>query len=304
MIRFVVKRALSAILTLYIICTLTFFMMNMIPGGPFLSERTTDKILAITNAKYGLDQPLIVQYKNYMVNLFHGDMGVSYKRKGFTVVEIIAEKFPISARLGGLAIFCSLTVGVALGCAAAVNRNKLIDRIAMFICTLGIAVPSFVVGILLLYIFGVWWKILPTVGLTSPWHYVMPVFALSLQPMSYIARLLRSSMLDAIDQDYVKTARAKGLSRGVIIFKHVMRNSILPIITYLGPMTAYILTGGMVTEKIFSIPGLGKYFVDTVLNRDYMMIMGTTIFLAMLIIAANFIVDILYRVVDPRIQLN
>jgi len=303
-IRFIIKRVLSAILTLFIICTLTFFMMNMIPGGPFQSERTTEKILQITNEKYGLDKPIITQYKNYMLRLLQGDMGDSYKRKGFTVSQIIAEKFPVSARLGAVAITASVLAGVTLGCAAAVKRNKLIDRFIMFFCTFGVAVPSFVVGTLLKYVFGVWLHVLPTLGLKTPLHYIMPAFALSLQPMSYIARLLRSNMLDIIDQDYIKTARAKGLSRNIVVFKHALRNSILPIITYLGPMTAYILVGGAVTEMIFSIPGLGKYFVETVLNRDYTMIMGTTIFLALLIIAANCIVDIVYRFVDPRISLE
>ena len=304
MFAFIAKRVLSAILTLFIICTLTFFMMNMIPGGPFLSERTSDKIIAITNEKYGLDKPLIVQYKNYMLRLLQGDMGDSYKRKGFTVAEIISEKFPVSASLGLTAMAASVLIGVTMGCAAAVRRNKLTDRTIMFVCTLGVAVPSFVIGTLLKYVFGVWLKWLPTLGLKSGLHYILPAFALSLQPMSYIARLLRSNMLDVIDQDYIKTARAKGLSKNAVIYKHALKNSILPIVTYLGPMTAYILVGGAVTESIFSIPGLGKYFVETVLNRDYTMIMGTTIFLGLLIIGANCVVDILYRFIDPRISLG
>jgi oligopeptide transport system permease protein len=174
----------------------------------------------------------------------------------------------------------------------------------MFFCTFSWAVPSFIVGTLLLYIFGIWLKWLPAIGLKTPAHYIMPAFALSLSPMSYITRLLRANMLDVIDQDYIKTARAKGLSRNKVVLKHALRNSILPIITYLGPMTAFVVTGGVVVERIFNIPGLGKYFVETIMNRDYMMIMGTTIFLATLVITANFIVDILYRVIDPRIELQ
>lgn len=304
MARFAIMRVLSAALTLFIICTLTFLMMNMIPGGPFLSERTSDKIIAITNEKYGLDKPLITQYKNYILRLLQGDMGDSFKRKGFTVKEIIFEKFPVSAGLGIVAMAAALSVGSVLGCVAAMKRNKAADRAIMFFCTLGVAVPSFVIGTLLKYVFGVWLKWLPTLGLKTPLHYILPAFALSLQPMSYIARLLRSNMLDVIEQDYVKTARAKGLSRGAVIYKHALKNSILPVITYVGPMTAYILVGGAVTESVFSIPGLGKYFVETVLNRDYPMIMGTTIFLGLLIIAANCAVDILYRFVDPRISLE
>ena len=304
MVRFILRRFLSALLALFIICTLTFFMMFLVPGGPFLSERTSDKIIAIANEKYGLDKPILVQYKNYMVRLLQGDLGVSFKRKGFTVNEIIAEKFPVSAKLGAVAMVLAIITGVTMGCVAAINHNKFIDRFVMFFCTFSWAVPSFVVGTLLLYIFGIWLKWLPAIGLKTPAHYIMPAVALSLSPMSYITRLLRSNMLDVIDQDYIKTARAKGLSRNTVVFKHALRNSILPIITYLGPMTAFVITGGVVVERIFNIPGLGKYFVETIMNRDYMMIMGTTIFLATLVIFANFIVDILYRVVDPRIELQ
>jgi len=302
MSKFIVKRVFSALFTLFIVCTLTFFLMHMIPGGPFLNEKISDKMLAIINAKYGLDRPLFNQYLEYMGKLMRGDLGISLKRQGFTVNEIIAEKFPISAKLGGITLVWGVLSGILLGVAAGVNHNKAVDRAAMFVCTLGIAVPSFVVGTSLLYFIGERAGVLPTVGLSSPYHYVMPVIALSFQPMSYIARLMRSNMLDAIDQDYIKTARAKGLPRNKIIFKHALRNTIIPIVTYLGPMTAGVLTGGFVTENIFSIPGLGKYFVSSISGRDYPMIMGTTIFFAALIIFANMIVDILYRMIDPRIK--
>lgn len=304
MAKFFIKRILSAVLTLFIVCTLTFFLMNLIPGGPFMSEKTTEKTLAIINEKYGLDKPLTEQYVNYMNRLIHGDLGISYKRQGFTVNQIIAEKFPISASLGGCAMAFALVIGVSLGTLAAANRNRLIDRVAMVVCTLGISVPSFVIGTLLLYLLGVNLKLLPIVGLTSPLHYIMPAIALSAQPLSYITRLMRSNMLDVIDQDYIKTARSKGLSSRVVLFKHALKNSILPIVTYLGPMTAQVVTGGFVVERIFSIPGLGGYFVSSISNRDYPMIMGTTIFLATLVIAANLIVDVLYRVIDPRIKYN
>ena len=304
MVKFIGKRVFSAVLTLFIICTLTFFLMNMIPGGPFLNEKTSDKTLTVINEKYGLDKPLTEQYLNYMKCLLHGDLGISFKHQGFTVNQIIAMKFPVSAKLGGLAMLVAIIAGVTLGSVAAANRNRFIDRFIMFVCTLGIAVPGFVIGTLLLYQFGVHWKLLPFIGLKHPLNYIMPVLTLSFLPLSYITRLMRSNMLDALDQDYVRTARAKGLSPSAIIFKHVIRNTIIPVITYIGPMTAAILTGGFVVERIFEIPGLGKYFIDSITNRDYTMIMGTTIFLAALVITANLITDILYSIADPRIKLE
>ena len=304
MSKFLVKRILSALLTLFIVATLTFFLMNMIPGGPFQNEKISEKMLDIINEKYGLNKPVVQQYVSYMGRLLKGDLGISYKRQGFTVNEIIAMKFPVSAKLGGITMLWGLISGILIGVLAAVNHNKIIDRAAMFICTLGIAVPSFVIGTSLIYSLAINLGIFPYSGLGTPLHYVLPVIALSFQPMSYIARLMRSNMLDAIDQDYIKTARAKGLSTGKTIFKHAMRNTIIPIITYLGPMTAGVLTGGFVTERIFDIKGLGSYFVESIGNRDYPMIMGTTIFFAALIIIANLIVDILYHVVDPRIKVE
>jgi len=304
MAKFLIKRIFSALLTLFIVVTLTFFLMNMIPGGPFQSEKITEKMLEIINEKYGLNKPVFQQYLSYLSKLLQGDLGISYKRQGYTVAEIIALKFPISARLGLVTMVWGVVSGILVGVTAAVNHNKTIDRIAMFLCTLGIAVPSFVIGTSLIYLFAVNLGILPSSGLNTPLHYVLPVIALSFQPMSYIARLMRSNMLDAIDQDYIKTARAKGLSTGKTIFKHALRNTIIPVITYLGPMTAGVLTGGFVTERIFDIKGLGAYFVESITNRDYPMIMGTTIFFAALIIAANLIVDILYHVVDPRIKVD
>jgi len=304
MSKFLIKRILLAALTLFIVATLTFFLMNMLPGGPFQNEKISEKMLNIINEKYGLNKPLFQQYLSYMGKLVQGDLGISYKKQGYTVNQIIAEMFPVSAKLGAVTMLWGLFSGILLGVAAAVNHNKIIDRIAMFICTLGIAVPSFVIGTSLLYSFTINIKILPSEGLYTPIHYILPVITLSFQPMSYIARLMRSNMLDALDQDYIKTARAKGLSTFKTIFKHAMRNTIIPIITYLGPMTAAVLTGGFITEKIFNVKGLGSYFVDSIGHRDYPMIMGTTIFFAALIILANLIVDILYHVVDPRIKVE
>jgi oligopeptide transport system permease protein len=277
--------------------------MLMVPGGPFLSERTTQATLDRMNDKYGLDQPVYIQYGRYLQNALKGDLGMSYKRRGFSVSEIIAEKFPISAKLGGVAILCSILTGIPLGVLAAYRRNTWIDRVIMFFCTIGISFPSFVTSVVLLYVFGMNLKWLPTIGLNMPANYIMPVFALSFSPASYITRLTRSSMLDVNGMDYLKTARAKGLTEPVVLFKHALRNALIPVVTYLGPLVVFVISGGFVVERIFSVPGLGKYFIDSIGGRDYPMIMGTTIFLAGLIILANLIVDILYRVIDPRIKL-
>ena len=293
---------MMALLTMFIIITITFFIMFLVPGGPFLSEKVTQQMLDVMNRSYGLDKPVYIQFFNYLRKLLQGDMGISFKRRGYTVMEIIAEKFPISAKLGALAILLSLVMGVVLGILAASKRNKIADRIIMFICTLGIAMPGFVVATTLLYTFGMNLKWLPTIGLKTPLNYIMPVFALSLSPTCYITRLMRSSMLDVMGQDYLKTARAKGLSESKVLYKHALRNSLIPVVTYLGPMMTAVLTGSFVIERIFSVPGLGGYFISSINGRDYPMIMGTTIFLAALLIVMNLVVDIIYTIIDPRIK--
>ncbi len=303
MLRFLTKRVLMAIVTMFLIITITFFIMFLVPGGPFLGEKVSPQMMAIMEKAYGLNDPVPVQYQRYMKKLItEGDMGISFKRKGYSVVEIIGEKFPVSARLGGWAILTGVLLGVPMGVFAAYRRNKIADRIIMFVCTLGIALPSFVVATTLLYFFGMHLQWLPTIGLKTPISYLLPVFALSLSPTCYITRLMRSSMLDVMGQDYLKTARAKGLSEGVVLFKHALKNSLLPVITYMGPMVTAVLTGSFVIERIFSIPGLGGYFINSIGGRDYPMIMGTTIFFALVLIIANLIVDILYTIVDPRIK--
>ena len=254
--------------------------------------------------KYGLDKPITVQYINYFKNAVKGDFGISIKQRGRDVAQIISTKFPVSARVGGISIVLALLFGVPLGSVAALNRGKILDRLIIMFATLGIAVPSFVVCTVLMYVLGVKLELLPTYGLTSPLNYIMPVLALSFYPTAYIARQMRSSMLDVLGQDYMRTARAKGLSENVILFKHALRNAILPIITYMGPLVAYTLVGSFVVEKIFTIPGLGGEFVSSVINQDYTVIMGTTIFLATLIIFMNVVVDITYTIVDPRIKLK
>lgn len=306
MTKYVIKRILIAFFTVLLIACITFFIMNLVPGGPFLSEKAPSKeVLAALEAKYGLDKPLIVQLKNYLSELFKGDFGVSFKmQKNRPVLTIIKEMFPTSAKLGVFAILGAVIIGVPMGALAAYNRGKAADSALRVVMTLGISVPEFVVATVLLVVFGVLLEVLPTRGLDSWQSYLMPCFALAFYPMCYIGRMTRSSLLDVINTDYIRTARAKGLKTGKIIFKHALRNSVIPVITYLGPLTAYILTGGFVVESVFTIPGLGKYFVQSIQNRDYPIIMATTIFLAALVIFMNLIVDILYKVVDPRIDLS
>lgn len=303
--KYVVKRVLLAAVTLWLVATLTFGLMFLVPGGPFLAEKTpSEATLKALNQKYGLDKPKIIQYKNYMVKLVQGDMGLSIKQRGRTVNQIITRGFKVSARVGGIAILLAVFIGVPLGSIAALNRGKWIDEVIIVISTFGIAVPSFVVSTILMMIFSVRLNLLPTYGLTSALHYIMPVAALAFYPASYISRLMRSSMLEVLGQDYMRTARAKGLSQFLMLFKHALRNAVLPVVTYLGPLLAYTLTGSFVVEKIFTIPGLGSDFISSIVNRDYTLIMGTTIFLASLIITMNLLADIMYKLVDPRIKLK
>ena len=305
MAKYVCKRLGYAILTIFLISVITFTVMTLIPGGPFLSEKAvTPATQAALEAKYGLDVPKPQQYLNYMNGLLHGDFGESLKQKGRTANDIIFSTFPVSARLGGISILVALVAGVGLGSVAAMCRGKWGDQLIMVVSTLGIAVPSFVVATALMKIFGVELKWLPTMGLSSPLHYILPVFTLAFYPMAYITRLMRSSMLDALNQDYIRTARAKGVSKFKMLFKHALRNAILPIITYAGPLLAFTLSGSFVVEKIFNIPGLGREFINCITGRDYPMVMSTTIFLATFLVLMNVIVDILYKIVDPRIKLR
>ncbi len=305
MFKYILKRLGIAVVTIWLIATLTFFLMNMVPGGPFLSEKAVSPAaMAALEAKYGLDKPLLQQYATYIGDALHGDFGDSLKQRGRTVASIIATKFPVSARIGGLAVLVAFCLGVPLGCISAMNRGKLGDSIIIVIATCGIAVPSFVICTVLMYTFGVRLGWLPTLGLSSWKHYIMPVTALAFYPTAYITRLMRSSMLDVLGQDYMRTARAKGVSQFASLFKHALRNAILPVVTYLGPLLAYTVTGSFIVEKIFTIPGLGGEFIGSITNRDYTVIMGTTIFLATLMILMNVVVDIVYKLVDPRIKLK
>lgn len=306
MFKYCIKRVGIAVLTILFIAIVTFLLMNAIPGSPFATEKgVSPEVQANLEAKYGMDKPLPVQLKNYLVSFVQGDMGVSLKmQKNRPVGDIITEKFPVSLRVGIFALLWAVIVGIPLGCLAAYRRGKILDNVIRVLATLGVAIPGFVIATTLLIVFGVKFPILPTSGLNDMKSYILPCFSLGFYPMCYTARLTRSSMLDAINQDYIRTARAKGLKTGKIIFKHALRNSLIPVVTYIGPLVAYIITGGFVVETVFTIPGLGRYFVQSILARDYPIIMGTTIFLAFLLVVAMLIVDIVYKIIDPRIQLG
>ena len=303
MVRYVVKRVLLALLTILIICAITFFAMHAVPGGPFNSEKALDPLtVQALEERYGLDEPVPVQFLNWMKGILTGDFGVSLKN-GREISDIIGESFPISARLGLMAMGLALVLGVVFGSLAALMRNKLPDRIIVFFSTLFTAVPSFVLATLLLLVFCIWLKWIPVWDANSP-NYILPVVALAAYPMAYITRLSKTSMLDALGQDYIRTARSKGVSRVKMIFKHALRNSMIPVITYVGPQIAYIITGSMVVETIFTVGGIGSKFITAINDRDYTMIMATTVFLATIMVIANLLCDLLYKAVDPRIKLD
>jgi oligopeptide transport system permease protein len=299
---YILKRVALAFVTIFIIITITFFAMNAIPGGPFLSEKSVpDYILEMLKHKYGLDKPLFTQYLTYLGNAIILDFGPSMKMEGRDVADVILGGFKTSATIGGIAAALAIISGVTMGSVAAIQRNRISDKIIMVSSTAFVATPSFVIASLLLVILTVTFPIFPSRGDTFT-GLILPIIALSLYPMSYITRLTRSSMLDVLGQDYIRTARAKGITPRKVIYKHALKNALIPVITYAGPMIAYILTGSLVVERIFSVPGLGRPFINAINFRDYTMIMGTTIFLASLIIIMNLLTDILYKIVDPRID--
>ena len=301
MTRYIIKRVLLAIFTIFIICAITFFTMHAVPGGPFNREKAlSEATINALNERYNLDKPLMVQFGLWMKGMLRGDFGVSLKN-GREITAVIKESFPISCRLGLTAVTIALILGTVFGSLAALMRNKLPDRIIVFFSTLFTAVPSFVLGTLLLLVFAIKLGWFP-VWSANDTSYTLPVIALCAYPMAYTTRLAKTSMLDALSQDYIRTAKSKGVKKWKIIFKHALRNSLIPVITYAGPEIAYIITGSMVVETIFTVGGIGSKFVASIGNRDYTMIMATTVFLATLMVIANLICDLLYKVVDPRIK--
>ncbi|MBQ2987081.1 MAG: ABC transporter permease [Tyzzerella sp.] len=302
---YILKRLLLAIVTVWVVITVTFFVTRAVPGGPFMSEKAlTAEAQAALEAKYGLDKPVGEQYVTYLKDIVtEFDFGPSLKQRGRTVTEVIMDGMGVSIKLGLIAAFSALAIGIVLGSIAALRRNKFIDKVIMVITTAFVSMPSFIMGSLLLVIFAIKLAILPANG-EADGGLFLPVVTLALYPMAYITRLTRSSMLDVLGQDYIRTAKAKGVSGLKIIFGHALKNSLIPVITYFGPMLAYIVTGSLVVEKIFAVPGIGRAFVNSITGRDYPLIMGTTIVLAVLIVIMNLVSDILYKVVDPRITLE
>ncbi len=302
---YILKRLLLAVVTVWVVITVTFFVTRAVPGGPFMSEKAlTAEAQAALEAKYGLDKPVGEQYVTYLKDIVtEFDFGPSLKQRGRTVTEVIMDGMGVSIKLGLIAAFSALAVGIVLGSIAALRRNRFIDKVIMVITTAFVSMPSFIMGSLLLVIFAIKLAILPANGEAAGGLF-LPIVTLALYPMAYITRLTRSSMLDVLGQDYIRTAKAKGVSGIKVIFGHALKNSLIPVITYFGPMLAYIVTGSLVVEKIFAVPGIGRAFVNSITGRDYPLIMGTTIVLAVLIVIMNLVSDILYKVVDPRITLE
>ena len=292
------------LVTLWVIVTLTFFLMHSSPGSPFNEERaTSDAVQKNLESFYHLDEPLAVHYILYLKSIVTFDFGPSIKQPSQTVNDLLGRGFPVSFELGMVTLILAVTSGITLGIIAALRRNRIIDYMAMSIAVIGLSVPNFVMATLLIQQLSVNLKILPAATWTSPLHMILPTLALATGPMAIIARLTRSSMIEVLTQDYIRTARAKGLSPVKIVFKHALRNALMPVITVLGTIAASVLTGTFVIEQIFAIPGMGKYFVDSINTRDYPVIMGTTVFYSSILIIMLFLVDIAYGILDPRIKL-
>ena len=305
MLNYLGKRLLNSIIVLWIVMTVTFLLMHAIPGGPFTAEKNLPPaVQANIEARYKLNDPLTTQYMDYVENILHGDLGPSFKYVGRSVNDIIGESFPVSFELGMEAILISLLLGIPAGVLAAYRRNNWQDRTVNLLTTIGIAVPGFVLAALMVEIFAMKLGLLPAAMWIDWKSRILPAFALAAMPMAFITRLTRSSMLEVLGQDYIKTAKAKGLGTTYILFKHALPNALIPVVTYIGPMVASILTGSFVIETIFAIPGLGSYFVTSIYNRDYTVILGVTIFYSAIIILMNMLVDIIYPMLDPRINIG
>jgi oligopeptide transport system permease protein len=306
MLKYILRRLFVSIVTIFVVITVIFFLIRMLPGDPFTSERDVPAaVRANMMASFGLDKPLHQQYFIYLKNLFtRGDMGPSMKLRSRMVRDIIIYSFPASAKIGFLVVLASLLAGVNIGIVAAMHQGKALDRSTMLLATFGVTVPNFVLANLLIFFFSLKLRLLPPTGYGETRHLVLPVIALAGYFTAFIARLTRSKYLEVINQDYIRTARAKGLSWGSVVFKHAMKNSMIPVVTYMGPLIANVLTGSFVIETVFAIPGLGREFVLSVSNRDYTLVLGVSIFYSAFIILCNFLVDVAYVMIDPRIKLE
>jgi len=305
-VKYIINRGIISLITIIVVITLIFFLIRMLPGDPFTSEREVPVAVRQNMlSRFGLDKPLYMQYMLYLKNLFlHGDMGPSMKSETRAVRDIIFHSFPASAKIGSLVVLASLLAGINMGIIAAMNQGRLPDRMSMFLATLGVTIPNFVLSNLLILFFSIKLKVLPPTGYGELRHVIMPVIALSGYSIAFIARLTRSKYLEVMQQDYIRTAKAKGMSWFSVVFKHAMRNAIIPVVTYLGPLIANVLTGSFVVETIFAIPGLGREFVLSISNRDYSLVLGVSIFYSCFVILCNFLVDVIYVVIDPRIRLG
>jgi oligopeptide transport system permease protein len=304
MIKYIVRRILIGIVTLFVLITVTFFLTRLMPGNPFEGENIPTSMLEKITKDYGLDRPVVEQYLKYLGNLFQGDLGSSFKKPGVSVNSLIARGAPTTMTLGLAAYGVALVLGTIIGIWEATTKNEFTRGALMSFSTLGVSVPNFILAILMLLIFGVWLKLLPIIGLSTPRHYIMPVVTLAVYPIAQISRLVHSSFTEAMNMDYVTMARAKGLRVGTIRRKHILKNALIPVVTNAGPTVAFLMTGSFVVENIFTIPGIGQEFVNSVSNRDYTVIMGLTIFVGGLIILCNLAADIICPLVDPRVKIT
>ena len=305
MLAYIVRRLVWLIPVLFFVAAITFVLMHLVPGGPWdRDKRLPPQAVENVNAKYGLDEPVWRQFTDYIFNAARGDLGVSFRSLNRPVRDILWDGIKVSATLGFLALGVAVVVGVSLGILAALRQNSVIDYLSVAFATFGASVPAFVLGMLLLIVFTAYLHWLPTGGWGTPKQAIMPVIALSVLPAAYIARVTRAGMLEVLQQDYIRTARAKGLRENAVVLRHMLRNALIPVLTVMGPVAAALVTGSFIIEFLFAIPGIGRFFVTSIAARDYGMIMGTTLFYATVVVLANLIVDLLYAVVDPRIRYN
>lgn len=303
MVRYIIKRLFIGVVTIWALITITFFLIRIMPGSPFEADNLSQSAIEQLESTYGLDEPMWKQYILYMENLMHGDLGISYK-KNVSVNTLIARGFPYTLSIGLLSIAVSAFIGILMGIWMATSKRLAVKNTLLGIATLGVSIPGFVTAILLMMIFGVWWPVFPIVGLGSPANYILPVAAQSFGQIASIARLTKSTYSEAIQMDYVTMARAKGLSNLYITARHVLKNALIPVVTYFGPAIAFLITGSFVVESIFSIPGIGREFTNAITNRDYTVVLGFSVFIGVIITVANLAVDIICSLIDPRIKLT
>lgn len=305
MTKYALKRVLVGFVTIFVLATIVFVLMKTLPGGPFDSDRETDpRVRAILEAHYNLDKPVLTQYRLYLQDVLRGNLGESFKKSGITVTDMIVRLSPTTIRLGGVALLFALFMGITLGIISALTKKQWVKGVIVTFATIGVSIPGFLLALFLIYLFTVKLGWLPTIGLSTWKHYIMPALALSFYPIAFISRMTRSTLNEVTRQDYITMARSKGISPITIILKHAMKNTLIPIVTYLGPLIAYLMTGSFVVETMFAIPGIGREFVESITGRDYPVIMGLTVFLGTFIIAMNLLSDLAIALVDPRIRLQ